>query len=128
MIETLGHVGVRGEDTNDIIPLEVRDEIIAKIEAKVSKYIGSITTEELEAALQDGWDYGKTLVNGFTPTENILGQMARKICGIADQSPIDTDHYGPVLDALYQSARAGKRTLAQTHHLEISGEELATAV
>jgi len=111
-----------------MMPQEVRDEITAKVEARLAKQIGAITPEELEKALNDGWDYGQTLVNGFMPVENLLGQMARKICGIAEGRVIDNDHYGTVVEALHFSARASKRTLAQIPHSETSGEVATTAV
>jgi|GEM_PF-5354844 len=128
MTETLHHIDVQEQDTVNLMPPEVRDEIVAKIEARITKQVGFITPEELEAALQEGWAYGQTLINGFAPAENALGQMARKICGIGEQQLIDTDHYPPVIDALSMSARAGKRALPQVSHKETSGEVLTAAV
>lgn len=107
---------------------DISDEVRATIAERVSTQPGAITPEELDAAMQQGWDYGLTLVNGFKPTSDVLGQLARQICGIKPAEAIGTHHFVPVMTAIDASARAAKATLPRESHESPTSEELPAAI
>lgn len=107
------------------VPVEVRDRILGMIANQPGRQFTD--TVLLIDAIDQGWNYGLQLINGFKPEEGMVSEMARKICQLG-QKAIDTESYMPVKIAIDASARAAKRTLPVAHIDTTTSEQSASDI